>query len=111
MKKIEATISPFKLDETRDGLVSEGVDGMTITEIRSFDRNAPSHWYRGAEYADEFVARIKVEIVIPDDKVERCLSALRQCAAGDEHSDAYITVLSVEEMVEIRSGQRLARAA
>ena len=111
MKKIEATISPFKLDEILDGVVREAIDGMSVTEIRSFERNAHSHRYRGVEYATEFVARIKVEIVIADDKVQRCLSALRHCAAGVEQSDDYIIVLSVEDMVQIRSGERLARAA
>lgn len=111
MRKIEATISPFELDEMLDGLVREGIDGMSVTEIRSFERNAPSHRYRGVECAAEFVARIEVEIVIAADQVERCLSALRHCAAGVEQNDPYIIVLSVEDMVQIRSGQRLARAA
>jgi nitrogen regulatory protein P-II 1 len=111
MRKIEATISPFKLDDVRDGLIREGIDGMSVTEVRSFERNAPIRWYRGAKYAVDFVAQVKVEIVIADDSVERCLSVLRRCAAGDEGTAGYIVVQSVAETIQIRTGQRLARAA
>ena len=111
MRKIETTINPFKLDEVRDALVGEGVDGMSVSEVKGFDPHPHANWYRGAQYVVSFAPQIKVELVIPDDRLERCLAALRRCTETGGANSSHIVVLRVEDAIQIRTGEHLQRAA
>ena len=106
MKKIEAVINPHDLDEARDALVQVGVDGISVSEIRTWDQCARSNFYRGAEYAASFVPQIKIEVVIDDARVASCAAAISRCGRGDA-----IVVFSVEDTIQIRTGLHTARAA
>ncbi len=107
MKKIEAIIKPFKLDEVRDALSREGVQGMTISEVKGFGRQkGHTELYRGAEYVVDFLPKIKIEVLIPDDKVVRVLETIIETARTGRIGDGKISVLPVEEVVRIRTGER-----
>ncbi len=107
MKKIEAIIKPFKLDEVRDALSREGVQGMTISEVKGFGRQkGHTELYRGAEYVVDFLPKIKIEVLIPDDKVARVLETIIETARTGKIGDGKIFVLPVEEVVRIRTGDR-----
>ena len=110
MKKIEATIKPFRLDEVREALGTLGVEGMNVQEVKGFDPQARANWYRGTEYVVSFAPQIKLEVVVPDDQLARCVAAIRRCAA-DEADSGQIIVLSVDDSIQIRTGEHLARAA
>lgn len=106
MKKIEAVIKPFKLDEVREALSEIGVTGLTVTEVKGFGRQkGHTELYRGAEYVVDFLPKIKIEIVIKDDVVEPALDAIIKAARTGKIGDGKIFVSSVEQVVRIRTGE------
>ena len=107
MKKIEAIIKPFKLDEVKDILNEIGAQGLTISEVKGFGRQkGHTELYRGAEYVVDFVPKIKLEIVVADDMVEVVVNAILKTAHTGRIGDGKIFVLPVEEAVRIRTGER-----
>jgi nitrogen regulatory protein P-II 1 len=106
MKKVEAIIKPFKLDEVREALSEVGVTGLTVTEVKGFGRQkGHTELYRGAEYVVDFLPKVKVEIVIPESSVERVLEAIVKAARTGKIGDGKIFVTSVEQVVRIRTGE------
>ncbi|MBI9075827.1 MAG: P-II family nitrogen regulator [Desulfatibacillum sp.] len=106
MKKIEAIIKPFRLDELKKGLADMGVKGMTITEVKGFGRQkGHSEIYRGAEYAVDFVPKVKVEVVIQTDMVEQCIQTILEATKTGEIGDGKIFVMPVEQVLRIRTGE------
>ena len=107
MKLVTAIIKPFKLDEVREALSAIGVQGITVTEVKGFGRQkGHTELYRGAEYVVDFLPKVKLEIVIADDMVERAVEAIRKAAHTGRIGDGKIFVSSVEEVVRIRTGER-----
>src|SRR5213083_2598242 len=107
MKKIEAIIKPFKLDEVKDALHEVGIQGITVTEAKGFGRQkGHTELYRGAEYVVDFLPKMKLEVVLEDHLVERAIEAIRQAAATGRIGDGKIFVLNVEEAIRIRTGER-----
>jgi len=106
MKKIEAIIKPFKLDEVREALSSIGVNGLTATEVKGFGRQkGHTELYRGAEYVVDFLPKIKLELVVADDLVEAAMDAIIKAAHTGKIGDGKIFVSSVEQVVRIRTGE------
>lgn len=106
MKKIEAIIKPFKLDDVREALSDLGITGMTVTEVRGFGRQkGHTELYRGAEYMVDFLPKVKMEIVVPDDLLEPCLNAIIETAQTGKIGDGKIFVYEVERVVRIRTGE------
>lgn len=111
MKKIEAIIKPFKLDDVREALSEVGITGMTATEVRGFGRQkGHTELYRGAEYVVDFLPKIKIEVVVNDEQVERCVEVIVQAARTGKIGDGKIFVLPVERVVRIRTGEEDASA-
>ena len=107
MKKIEAVIKPFKLDEVKEALNDIGVQGMTVTEVKGFGRQkGHTELYRGAEYVVDFLPKIKIEIIIPDELVAQVVEVLEKSARTDRIGDGKIFVMNVEEVIRIRTGER-----
>jgi nitrogen regulatory protein P-II 1 len=107
MKKIEAIVKPFKLDEVKDALNEIGIQGMTVTEVKGFGRQkGHTELYRGAEYVVDFIPKIKVEIVIADSLAEKVVSTIEKVAKTGKIGDGKIFVYSVDEAVRIRTGER-----
>ena len=107
MKKIEAIIKPFKLDEVKDALNAIGVQGMTVTEVKGFGRQKGHvELYRGAEYDISFIPKLKIEIVVSDDMMEKALSTIEMKAKTGKVGDGKIFVYSVESVVRIRTGEK-----
>ena len=107
MKKIEAIIKPFKLDEVKDRLNELGVHGLTITEVKGFGRQkGHTELYRGAEYVVDFLPKIKMEIIASDSMVEEILNALTESAQTGRIGDGKIFVSPIEEVIRIRTGER-----
>ena len=106
MKKIEAIIKPFKLDEVKEALGEAGVQGLTAAEVKGFGRQkGHTELYRGAEYVVDFLPKIKVEVVVPDDRVARVVEAIAKAARTGRIGDGKIFVLPVDEVVRIRTGE------
>ncbi|HEY3327230.1 MAG TPA: P-II family nitrogen regulator [Novimethylophilus sp.] len=106
MKKIEAIIKPFKLDEVREALSEIGVTGMTVTEVKGFGRQkGHTELYRGAEYVVDFLPKIKLELVVSDEQVERAIEAIINAARTGKIGDGKIFVTSVEKVIRIRTGE------
>ncbi len=106
MKKIEAVIKPFKLDEVREALSAIGVTGLTVTEVKGFGRQkGHTELYRGAEYVVDFLPKVKVEVVLPDALVEQAIEAIVKSARTGKIGDGKIFVTSVEQVVRIRTGE------
>ena len=106
MKKIEAIIKPFKLDEVREALSKLGITGLTVTEVKGFGRQkGHTELYRGAEYVVDFLPKIKVEVVIPTDQVDAAIDAIVKAAHSGKIGDGKIFVLPVEQVVRIRTGE------
>ncbi len=106
MKKIEAIIKPFKLDEVREALSEVGVTGLTVTEVKGFGRQkGHTELYRGAEYVVDFLPKIKIEIVVPDTAVEPAMEAIVKSARTGKIGDGKIFVTTVERVVRIRTGE------
>jgi nitrogen regulatory protein P-II 1 len=111
MRKIEAVIKPFKLDEVKEALHGIGIQGMTVTEVRGFGRQkGHTELYRGAEYVVDFLPKIKVEIAVTDDMVDKVVEAIVSAANTGRIGDGKIFVLPMEEVVRIRTGERGAEA-
>jgi len=107
MKKIEAIIKPFKLDEVKEALHEIGLQGITVTEAKGFGRQkGHTELYRGAEYVVDFLPKVKIELVIEDDLVERAVEAIQQAAQTGRIGDGKIFISSVEEAIRIRTGER-----
>ena len=107
MKLISAIIKPFKLDEVREALSGIGVQGITVTEVKGFGRQkGHTELYRGAEYVVDFLPKVKLEIVLEDNQVERAVEAIQQAARTGRIGDGKIFVTSVEEVIRIRTGER-----
>ena len=107
MKKVEAIIKPFKLDEVKDALAEVGVQGMTVTEVKGFGRTGgKKEVYRGSAYVVDFVPKVKVEVVVPDELVHGVLDAIEKSAKTGRIGDGKIFVTPVEEVVRIRTGER-----
>ncbi len=106
MKKIEAIIKPFKLDEVREALSEIGVTGLTVTEVKGFGRQkGHTELYRGAEYVVDFLPKIKLEIVVADNIVEPAIDAIIKAAGTGKIGDGKIFVMPVEQVVRIRTGE------
>ncbi|CAM3811656.1 nitrogen regulatory protein P-II [Avibacterium gallinarum] len=106
MKKIEAIIKPFKLDDVRETLSDIGITGMTVTEVRGFGRQkGHTELYRGAEYMVDFLPKVKMEIVIPDELAEQCIQAIMETAQTGKIGDGKIFVYDVERVIRIRTGE------
>ena len=106
MKKIEAIIKPFKLDEVKEALQEVGVQGITVTEAKGFGRQkGHTELYRGAEYVVDFLPKVKIEIVIEDSRVEASVEAIQKAARTGRIGDGKIFVLNVEEAIRIRTGE------
>lgn len=104
MKKIEAIIRPFKLDEVKEALTEEGVRGLTISEVRGYGRQkGHTETYRGSEYKIEFVPKIKIEVVVDSEKVDKIVDAILKTAKTGEVGDGKIFVYNIEEVVRIRT--------
>jgi nitrogen regulatory protein P-II 1 len=107
MKKIEAIIKPFKLDEVKEALQEVGLKGMTVTEVKGFGRQkGHTELYRGAEYVVDFLPKVKIELVVDDGIVDRAVEVIQQAAKTDRIGDGKIFVTPVEEVVRIRTGER-----
>jgi len=106
MKQITAIIKPFKLEEVRESLAEQGVTGLTVTEVKGFGRQkGHTELYRGAEYVVDFLPKVKVEVVVKSDDVERCVDAIVRAARTGKIGDGKIFVTDVERVVRIRTGE------
>jgi nitrogen regulatory protein P-II 1 len=106
MKKIEAIIKPFKLDDVREALSSIGVSGITMTEVRGFGRQkGHKEMYRGAEYNVDFLPKVKIELVLPDELVDLAVETIQEKAKTGKIGDGKIFVFNVEQVVRIRTGE------
>lgn len=107
MKKIEAIIKPFKLDDVKEALQEIGLQGITVVEARGFGRQkGHTELYRGAEYVVDFLPKVKVEVIVPDDQVEKIIEAIVGAAQTGRIGDGKIFVLPVEDAIRIRTGER-----
>ncbi len=107
MKKIEAIIKPFKLDEVKEALHDVGVKGLTVTEAKGFGRQkGHTELYRGAEYVVDFLPKVKIEVVLEDGQVERAVEAIQQAAHTGRIGDGKIFVCAVEQALRIRTGEK-----
>ncbi len=106
MKLITAIIKPFKLDDVRDALSEAGITGMTVSEVKGFGRQkGHTELYRGAEYVVDFLPKLKLEIAVPDERVERAVEIIRDTAASGRIGDGKIFVTNIERTVRIRTGE------
>jgi nitrogen regulatory protein P-II 1 len=111
MKKVEAIIKPFKLDEVKEALHEVGIKGITVVEAKGFGRQkGHTELYRGAEYVVDFLPKVKIEVVMEDSMVERAIEAIQQSAHTGRIGDGKIFVSTVEEAIRIRTGERGADA-
>jgi nitrogen regulatory protein P-II 1 len=111
MKKIEAIIKPFKLDEVKEALQDVGIQGITVTEAKGFGRQkGHTELYRGAEYVVDFLPKVKLEVVLDDSLVERAVEAIEQAARTGRIGDGKIFVSAIEEAIRIRTGESGAEA-
>ena len=107
MKKIEAIIKPFKLDEVKEALQEVGLKGMTVTEVKGFGRQkGHTELYRGAEYVVDFLPKVKIEVVLDDTLVDRAVEAIQQAAKTDRIGDGKIFIYGLEDVIRIRTGER-----
>ena len=107
MKKIEAIVKPFKLDDVRDALTELGIQGLTVSEVKGFGRQkGQTEIYRGAEYLVSFLPKVKVEVVVDDQLVERTVEAIRKAASTGKIGDGKIFVQPVEAAMRIRTGEQ-----
>jgi nitrogen regulatory protein P-II 1 len=107
MKLVEAIVKPFKLDEVKDTLTNIGVQGMTVEEVKGFGRqNGHTELYDGADYAVDFLPKVKVQILVPDDNTLRVVEAITVSARTGKIGDGKIFVTDIEEVVRIRTGER-----
>ena len=106
MKKIEAIIKPFKLDEVKEALQEVGLQGITVTEVKGFGRQkGHTELYRGAEYVVDFLPKVKVEVVVADDRVDSAIEAITKAARTGKIGDGKIFVSPIEQAIRIRTGE------
>ncbi|MCK8483804.1 P-II family nitrogen regulator [Aliiroseovarius sp. S2029] len=106
MKKIEAIIKPFKLDEVKEALQDIGVQGLSVIEVKGFGRQkGHTELYRGAEYVVDFLPKVKIEVVLPEDQVDEAIEAIIDAAKTDKIGDGKIFVTPVEQAIRIRTGE------
>ena len=106
MKKIEAVIKPFKLDDVKDALSETGVKGLTVVEAKGFGRQkGHTELYRGAEYVVDFLPKVKIEVALDDDQVEPAIAAIIEAAKTDKIGDGKIFVSTIEQAIRIRTGE------
>lgn len=106
MKKIEAIVKPFKLDDVKDALNGIGIKGMTISEVKGYGRQkGHTEIYRGAEYVVDFIPKVKIEIVIPADQVDQVVDVIRNSANTGKIGDGKIFVMPIERIVRVRTGE------
>lgn len=107
MKKIEAIIKPFKLEEVKEALAEMGIEGMTVTEAKGFGRQkGHTEIYRGSEYAVDFLPKVKLEVVLDDAQVEKAVTVIIRAAKTGKIGDGKIFVLPIEEAIRIRTGEK-----
>ena len=107
MKKIEAIIKPFKLDEVKEALNEMGIKGMTVSEVKGYGRQkGHKEIYRGAEYVVDFIPKVKLEIIIEAEQVEEVVTRIREAANTGKIGDGKIFVLPVEEVIRVRTGEK-----
>ncbi|WP_333783962.1 nitrogen regulator P-II GlnB [Thermocrinis sp.] len=107
MKKVEAIIKPFKLDEVKDALVEIGIGGMTVTEVRGFgQQKGHTEIYRGTEYVIDFLPKVKIEVVVKDEDVEKVVETIMKTAQTGRVGDGKIFVIPIEDVIRIRTGER-----
>jgi nitrogen regulatory protein P-II 1 len=107
MKKVEAVIKPFKLDEVKDALQEIGIGGMTVTEARGYGRQkGHTELYRGAEYVIDFLPKVRIEVVVSDDMLERVVETLIATARSGRIGDGKIFVTDIQDVIRIRTGER-----
>ena len=107
MKKIEAIIKPFKLEEVKDALGEIGIEGMTVTEVKGFGRQkGHTEIYRGSEYTVDFLPKIKIELVLPDEKLEDAITAIVKAAKTGKIGDGKVFVSDVQEAIRIRTDEK-----
>ncbi len=106
MKKIEAIIKPFKLDEVKEALQEIGIQGLSVTEVKGFGRQkGHTELYRGAEYVVDFLPKVKIEVVLSDDMVDGAIEAIVEAARTDKIGDGKIFVSTIEQAIRIRTGE------
>ena len=111
MKKIEAIIKPFKLDDVKDGLNELGIKGMTVSEVKGYGRQkGHTEIYRGAEYIIDFIPKVKIEIVVPAERVEQVVDKIRETANTGKIGDGKIFITPIDKVVRIRTGETNADA-
>ncbi len=111
MKRVEAVIKPFKLDEVREALSEVGITGMTVTEVKGFGRQkGHTELYRGAEYVVDFLPKVKLDVVVADDQVDVCIEAIVKAARTGNIGDGKVFVSDVLKVVRIRTGEEDAQA-
>ena len=111
MKMIQAIVKPFKLDEIKEGLTKVGIQGMTVEEVRGFGRQkGHTELYRGAEYTVDFLPKVKIQILVPDDIAARVVEVITESARTGKIGDGKIFVADIEEVIRIRTGERGADA-
>jgi nitrogen regulatory protein P-II 1 len=107
MKKIEAIIKPYKLEDVKDGLIKAGVKGMTVSEVKGFGhQKGHTETYRGAEYEAVFLTKIKIEVVVPEELLEKAIAVIEETARTGKHGDGKIFVSSLDDVVRIRTGEK-----
>ena len=107
MKKVEAIIKPFKMEDVKEALAEIGVEGMTVTEVKGFGRQkGHTEIYRGSEYTVDFLPKVKIEIVLSDDRVQKAVDAILQSAKTGKIGDGKIFVLPIEEAIRIRTEEQ-----
>jgi nitrogen regulatory protein P-II 1 len=107
MKKIEAIVKPFKMEDVKEALSEIGVEGMTVSEVKGFGRQkGHTEIYRGSEYTVDFLPKVKFEIVISDDRVQRAVDAIVQAAKTGKIGDGKVFVMTIEEAIRIRTEER-----
>jgi nitrogen regulatory protein P-II 1 len=106
MKKIEAIIKPFKLDDVKEALQEQGLQGMTVTDVRGFGRQkGHTELYRGAEYVVDFLPKVKIELVVDDNAVDRAVTAIKDAAHSGRIGDGKIFISTIDDAVRIRTGE------
>jgi nitrogen regulatory protein P-II 1 len=107
MKMVEAIVKPFKLDEIKEALTKAGIQGMTVEEVKGFGRQkGHTELYRGAEYSVDFLPKVKIQVLVPDEKASQVVEAIVQGARTGKIGDGKIFVTAVEEVIRIRTGER-----
>lgn len=107
MKMVEAIVKPFKLDEVKEALTKAGIQGMTVNEVKGFGRQkGHTELYRGAEYSVDFLPKVKIQILVPDDKTARVVEVITETARTGKIGDGKISVTPVDEVIRIRTGEK-----